>query len=59
MASRRYPILRLLEELIDPVVIEFAKPILEQYSDHCIPGATNAPSFSELVRIMGFDTIIR
>src|SRR5690606_1292737 len=59
MASRRYPILRLVEELIDPVVIEFAKPVLEQYPGHSIPGSSNGPSFSELARIMGFDTMVR
>lgn len=59
LASRRYPILRLLEELIDPAVIQFSKQLPEQYAGHTVPGGYENLPFSECARKLGFDDLVR
>lgn len=57
-ASRRYPIVRLIEELIDPAVAEYMATLPAHYSNH-VPGAGTGVSFSAIIRLVGLDAMVR
>ncbi|WP_065260479.1 LuxR family transcriptional regulator [Pseudomonas bananamidigenes] len=57
-ASKRYPIARLVEELIDPAVAAYAKEIPARYQGH-IPGAGTGVAFSAIMKLVGFPAMIR
>lgn len=57
-ASKRYPITRLVEELIDPTVAAYAKEIPARYQGH-IPGAGTGVAFSAIMKLVGFLAMIR
>lgn len=57
-ASKRYPITRLVEELIDPTVAAYAKEIPARYQGH-IPGAGTGVAFSAIMKLVGFPAMIR
>ncbi|MBV4493754.1 LuxR family transcriptional regulator [Pseudomonas sp. SWRI12] len=57
-ASKRYPITRLVEELIDPAVAAYAKEIPARYQGH-IPGAGTGVAFSAIMKLVGFPAMIR
>ena len=57
-ASKRYPIARLVEELIDPAVATYTTTLPSRYLGH-IPGAGTDVAFSEIMRLMGVDAMVR
>ena len=57
-ASRRYPIARLVEELIDPVVATYTATLPSRYLGH-VPGAGTGVVFSEIMRLVGADAMVR
>jgi len=58
LASKRYHILRLIREAIDPVIATYVKTLPTRYSSY-IPGISGGMSFSEIIRLTGFDTMVR
>ncbi|CAE6695561.1 hypothetical protein R75465_00219 [Paraburkholderia aspalathi] len=57
-SAKRYPIVRLIEELIDPAVAAYSATLPSRYLGH-IPGAGTGVAFSEVVRLVGFDAMVR
>ena len=57
-ASRRYPIVRLIQELIDPAVAAYMAALPVRYSGH-VPGAGTGVSFSAIIRLVGLDAMVR
>lgn len=58
MRSRRYPILRLIREVIDPAITTYMKNLPLSYMGY-VPGAGTGVEFSEIIKIMGFDAMAR
>lgn len=54
IASRRYPILRLVQEVIDPVVADYINSLPLSHKDY-ISGADIG--FSELIKKVGFNVV--
>jgi hypothetical protein len=57
-ASRTFPIWRLIQEVIDPAVSAYLKTLPARYSGF-VPGAGLGVDFSELIRLIGFETMYR
>lgn len=57
-ASKRYPIARLVEELIDPVVATYTATLPSRYLGH-VPGAGTGVAFSEIMRLVGSEAMVR
>jgi DNA-binding NarL/FixJ family response regulator len=57
-ASRRYPIGRLIQEVIDPAVATYMKTLPARYSGF-VSGVGAGMDFSETIRLVGFDTMVR
>lgn len=57
-ASKRYPIARLVEELIDPVVATYTATLPSRYLGH-VPGAGTGVAFSEIMRLVGAEAMVR
>ncbi len=57
-ASRRYPIVRLIEEIIDPAVAAYMKALPARYSGF-VSGVGAGMGFSETIRLVGLDTMVR
>ena len=57
-ASRRYPIVRLIQEVIDPAVVTYMKTLPARYSGF-ITGVGAGIGFSETIQLVGFDTMVR
>jgi hypothetical protein len=57
-SSRRYPIIRLIQELIDPAVASYAATLPSRYLGH-IPGAGTGVAFSEIIRLVGLAAMAR
>lgn len=57
-SSRRYPIVGLLQELIDPAVAAYTATLPQRYLGH-IPGAGTGVSFSGIIRLVGLDAMVR
>ena len=57
-SSRRYPIVRLIQELIDPAVAAYMAALPVRYSGH-VPGAGTGVSFSAIIRLVGLDAMVR
>ena len=57
-SSRRYPILRLIQELIDPAVAAYTTTLPSRYLGH-VPGAGTGVAFSEIIRLVGLDAMVR
>ncbi|PBP63796.1 LuxR family transcriptional regulator [Pseudomonas syringae] len=57
-ASKRYPIARLVEELIDPVVASYTATLPSRYLGH-VPGAGTGVAFSEIMRLVGAEAMVR
>lgn len=57
-SSRRYPIGRLIQEMIDPAVAAYMAALPARYSGH-VPGAGAGVGFSEIIRLVGFDAMTR
>lgn len=58
LASKRYHILRLIREVVDPVIVTYVKTLPTRYSSY-IPGISGGMSFSEIIRLVGCDTMVR
>lgn len=56
--SRRYPILRLIKEVIDPAVVAYMKTLPDDYMGF-VPGAGREMGYSEVTRLLGFDSMVR
>lgn len=57
-ASKRYSIVRLVEELIDPAVAAYAKTLPSSYQGH-IPGAGTNVAFSAIMQLVGIASMVR
>lgn len=57
-SSRRYPIVGLIQELIDPAVAAYTATLPQRYLGH-IPGAGTGVSFSGIIRLLGLDAMVR
>lgn len=57
-ASRRYPIVRLIQEVIDPAVATYMNALPARYSGF-VSGVGVGMDFSETIRLVGFDTMVR
>ncbi len=57
-SSRRYPIVGLIQELIDPAVAAYTATLPQHYLGH-IPGAGTGVSFSGIIRLVGLDAMVR
>lgn len=57
-ASRRYAIIRLIQEVIDPAVAAYMNALPACYSGF-VSGVGVGMDFSETIRLVGFDTMVR
>ncbi|WGQ36963.1 LuxR family transcriptional regulator [Alcaligenes faecalis] len=57
-ASRRYPIVRLIHEVIDPAVATYMSALPARYSGF-VSGVGAGMDFSETIRLVGFNTMVR
>ncbi|MCF5939593.1 LuxR family transcriptional regulator [Xanthomonas perforans] len=57
-SSRQHPIVRLIEELIDPAVVTYTEKLPLRYVGH-IPGAGTGVGLSGIIRMIGFDAMVR
>lgn len=57
-ASRRYPIVGLIQEVIDPAVATYMTTLPARYSSF-VPGAGTGTDFSEIIRLVGLDAMVR
>lgn len=57
-ASRRYPIVRLIEEIIDPAVAAYMTTLPARYSGF-VSGVGAGMGFSETIRLAGLDAMVR
>lgn len=57
-SSRRYPIVRLIQELIDPAMTAYMATLPARYSGH-VPGAGTGVGFSAIIRLVGLDAMVR
>lgn len=58
VSSRRYPIMRLIQEVIDPAVAAYMKTLPARYSGF-VSGVGAGMDFSETIRLVGLDTMVR
>ncbi|EGQ7788516.1 transcriptional regulator [Vibrio cholerae] len=56
--SRRYPILRLIQELIDPAIAEYMDSLPNSYKNH-VAGIGSGVGFSEIIRLIGLEAMVR
>lgn len=57
-ASRHYPIVGLIREVIDPAVATYMTTLPARYSSF-VPGAGTGTDFSEIIRLVGLDAMVR
>ncbi|MFM9797857.1 LuxR family transcriptional regulator [Aeromonas dhakensis] len=58
VSSRRYPILRLIKEVLDPAVNSYIKTLPANYTGY-LPGAAVGVPLSEIVRLVGLEAMVR
>ncbi|MEG0007143.1 MAG: LuxR family transcriptional regulator [Aeromonas sp.] len=58
VSSRRYPILRLIKEVLDPAVNSYIKTLPANYTGY-LPGTAVGVPFSEIVRLVGLEAMVR
>lgn len=58
VSSRRYPILRLIKEVLDQAVNRYIKTLPANYTGY-LPGAAVGVPFSEIVRLVGLEAMVR
>lgn len=56
--SRRYPIVRLIHEIIDSAVVAYMGTLPARYSGF-VAGAGTETDFSEIIRLVGLDAMVR
>jgi len=57
-SSRRYPIVRLIEEVIDPALATYMDTLPGSYAGH-VPGAATGVGFSAIIRMVGLEAMVR
>ena len=57
-SSRRYPIVRLIQEIMDPAVDGYAAKLPMRYLGHIL-GAGTGVTLSEIIRLVGLDATVR
>lgn len=57
-SSRRYPIGRLIQEVIDPAVAAYMATLPVRYSGY-VPGAGTGVGFSAIIGLVGLDAMVR
>lgn len=57
-SSRHYPIVGLIEELIDPAVAAYMATLPQCYLGH-VPGAGTGVNLSGIIRLVGLDAMVR
>jgi DNA-binding CsgD family transcriptional regulator len=57
-SSRQYPIVRLIEERIDPAVAAYMTTLPQRYLGH-VPGAGTGVNLSGIIRLVGLDSMVR
>ncbi|WP_285422458.1 LuxR family transcriptional regulator [Pseudomonas sp. efr-133-TYG-103a] len=57
-SAKRYPIVQLVEELIDPAVAAYTEALPSRYLGH-VPGAGTGVAFSEITQLVGLDAMVR
>ncbi|WP_313296187.1 LuxR family transcriptional regulator [Diaphorobacter sp.] len=57
-ASRRYPIVRLIQEVIDPAIASYMEALPVRYSSF-VSGVGAGINFSETISLVGFDAMVR
>lgn len=57
-SSRRYPIVGLIQELIDPAVAAYTATLPQRYLGH-IPGAGTGVGLSGIIQLVGLDAMVR
>lgn len=57
-SSRRYPIIRLIQNLIDPAVAVYMATLPERYLGF-VPGVGTGVTLSEIIRLVGLDAMVR
>lgn len=58
ISSRRYPIMRLIQEVIDPAVTTYMAALPISYRGH-VPGAGTGVDFSAIIRLVGLEAMVR
>ncbi|MCP9340133.1 LuxR family transcriptional regulator [Stutzerimonas xanthomarina] len=58
ISSRRYPIVRLIEEIIDPAIAAYMTTLPDKYNGY-VPGAGTGVSLSAIIRLVGLDAMVR
>lgn len=58
VSSRRYPVARLIEEIIDPAVAAYAATLPTRYLGY-VPGAGTGVSFSRVIRLVRLSAMVR
>ena len=58
ISSRRYSIVRLMEEVIDPTVTAYMGTLPSRYSGY-VPGAGTGVGISAIIRLVGLDAMVR
>lgn len=58
VSSRRYPIMRLIQEVIDPAVAIYMAALPASYRGY-FPGAGAGMGFSAIIRLMGLEAMVR
>ncbi len=58
MSSKPYSIVRLIHELLDPAISAYLATLPARYSAY-FPGAGTGTEFSEILRLIGFDAMVR
>ena len=56
-SSKQHPIVRLVEELIDPAVAKYTEKLPLRFLGH-IPGAGTGVGLSGIIRLIGFDAMV-
>jgi hypothetical protein len=55
--SRRYPIVRLIHEMIDPAITIYTATLPKDYTAH-IPGAETGIGFSQIIKLVGLEQML-
>ena len=58
VSSRRYPIIRLIKDVMDQPIDEYIQTLPESYSGY-LPGAGTGVKLSEIIRMVGLDGMVR
>ncbi|WP_198401732.1 hypothetical protein [Zobellella denitrificans] len=58
VSSRRYPIVRLIEEVIDPAVAAYMATLPVSYTGY-VPGAGTGVGLSAIIRLVGLEAMVR